>query len=71
MCSISIAGLQRVQWTPQHLVLVERVANRLLEGVGVPSTDYWQDGRIGVTRTVRRQCSDAERRRVVEKYLQT
>lgn len=55
------------QWPPAAHLVAEKVANRVLDGVGVPTTDVIETGQI--TRIVRRQCTDDERRRVVEKYL--
>jgi hypothetical protein len=49
--------------------IADRVIERVLEGCGVAGDDRTQDGYI--TRIVRRQCSDLERRRVIERYLRT
>lgn len=67
MVSVSLPGLTRAQWSPDEVRLVDRVIERVLEGCGVLGDDRVQDGFI--TRIVRRQCNDQERRRVVEKYL--
>jgi hypothetical protein len=69
MVSVSVNGMPVPEWTPAAHMLAERVAVRVLDGVGLPATDDVQMGMI--TRVVRRQCTDDERRRVVEKYLQT
>ena len=66
MVSVSLNGWPRAQWSPEAVRLVDRVITRVLEGCG-QGADRVQDGRI--TRIVRRQCSDAERRQVIEKYL--
>ena len=67
MVSVSLNGLPCSVWTPDQERLVQRVANRVLEGCGIPETDTPSHG--NVIYILRRQCSDAERRRVVEKYL--
>lgn len=69
MVSVSVNGLYVADWPPAAHAIAERVARRVLDGVGVPSTDVVEMGQI--TRIVRRQCSDDERRRVVEKFLTT
>ena len=68
MVSVSVNGMPRDQWSAQAQALALKVAMRVLEGVGIPETDRHEDGRV--TMIVRRQCTDAERRKVVEKYLQ-
>lgn len=67
MVSVSVNGMPRAMWTPDMERIADRVIARVLEGCGIPGSDRQEDGRI--TRIVRRECSDAERRRVVEKYL--
>lgn len=67
MVSVSVNGWPRAAWTPDVVRIADRVIDRVLEGCGVAGTDRIEDGFI--TRIVRRQCSDVERRRVVEKYL--
>lgn len=69
MVSVSVNGMPRAMWTPGMERIADRVIAKVLEGVGVLGSDRQEDGRI--TRLVRRQCSDAERRGVVEKYLIT
>lgn len=67
MVSVSVNGLYVWDWPPAAHAIAEKVATRVLDGVGVPSTDVAEMGQI--TRVVRRQCTDDERRRVIEKYL--
>lgn len=67
MVSVSVNGLFTAQWSPSVHEVANRVAQRVLDGIGVPSTDRIEIGTI--TRVVRRQCTDAERRLVVEPYL--
>lgn len=67
MVSVSVNGMYVVDWPPAAHAIAERVASRVLDGVGLPATDDVQMGQI--TRVVRRQCTDEERRRVIEKYL--
>jgi len=67
MVSVSVNGLFTAQWSPAVHDVAHRVAQRVLDGIGVPSTDVIEVGTI--TRVVRRLCTDAERSRVVEKYL--
>lgn len=67
MVSVSVNGMYVADWSPTAHALAEKVAMRVLDGVGVPSTDVVEIATI--TRVVRRQCTDDERRRVVEKYL--
>lgn len=67
MVSVSVNGIRRAAWTPQENALAMRVVRRVLEGVGVPSSDRVEQGII--TMLVRRQCTDAERKLVREPYL--
>lgn len=67
MASISVNGIPRALWTDAETRIAGRVAERVLEGCGLRDSDRTKNGII--TRIVRRQCNDAERRRVVEKYL--
>jgi len=66
MVSVSVNGWRRAEWTPDVVALADRVIARVLEGCG-EGEDRIEDGWI--TRIARRQCTDAERRRVTEKYL--
>lgn len=66
MVSVSVNGWPRAAWGADVVRLADRVIERVLEGCGEGS-DRVEDGRI--TRIARRQCTDAERRRVNEKYL--
>ena len=66
MVSVSVNGWPRATWTPDVVALADRVIARVLDGCG-EGADRVQDGNI--TRIARRQCTDAERRRVAEKYL--
>jgi len=68
MVSVSVNGLLVPEWPPAAFGLAEKVARRVLDGVGVQSTDVITTGTW--TTIVRRQCRDDERRQVVEKYLQ-
>jgi len=67
MVSVSVNGWSRSTWTPDVVKLADRVIARVLEGCG-EGDDRIEDGIV--TRIARRQCTDAERRRVTEKYLQ-
>jgi len=58
----------RASWAPEHVAVVDRLIQRVLSGAGVPASDVTRDGDL--TRVVRRMCRDAERRRVIEPYLQ-
>ena len=66
MVSVSVNGWTRDSWTPDVVKLADRVIERVLEGCG-QGQDRIEDGFI--TRIARRECTDAERRRVTEKYL--
>jgi hypothetical protein len=66
MVSVSVNGWPRAEWTPDVVALADRVIASVLEGCG-EGEDRIEDGWI--TRIARRQCTDAERRRVTEKYL--
>jgi hypothetical protein len=66
MVSVSVNGWPRASWSPDVVKLADRVIARVLEGCGQRS-DKIEDFRI--TRIARRECTDAERRRVTEKYL--
>lgn len=55
------------EWEQSHHAIAARVAALTLKGAGVEGSDIVAYGEI--CRNVRRQCSDIERRRVVEKYL--
>lgn len=66
MVSVSFCGWPRSAWPPDAVKLVDRVIQRVLEGCG-RGEDRIEDGLI--TRIARRECTDAERRRVTEKYL--
>jgi hypothetical protein len=68
MVSVSVNGMPRQQWSAADHALALKVAMRVLEGCGIPDTDRHEDGTV--TTVVRRQCTDSERRKVVEKYLQ-
>jgi hypothetical protein len=67
MVSVSVNGMLRAAWSPQAEALAIRVVRRVLEGVGMPSSDRVEQGTI--TMLVRRQCTDAERKLVREPYL--
>jgi hypothetical protein len=67
MVSVSVNGWPRAEWTPDVVALADRVIASVLEGCG-EGEDRIEDGMV--TRIARRQCTDAERRRVTEKYLQ-
>ncbi|MEY5099455.1 MAG: hypothetical protein RJA36_2174, partial [Pseudomonadota bacterium] len=64
---VSVNGWPRAEWTPDVVALADRVIASVLEGCG-EGEDRIEDGMV--TRIARRQCTDAERRRVTEKYLQ-
>lgn len=68
MVSVSVNGMMRSAWTDDDEKLAKRVAMKVLEGCGIPSTDHLSDGLVTTIR--RRQCTDDERRKVVEKFLQ-
>lgn len=68
MVSVSINQTPIAAWPPAWRPLAERLARKVLDGAGVPATDVIQWG-AALCLTVRRQCSDDERRLVVEKYL--
>ena len=68
MVSVSINQKPIASWPPTWRPLAERLARKVLEGAGVQSTDTFEWGRM-LTLTLRRQCSDIERRRVMERYL--
>ena len=67
MISVSVNGTPIVEWGEGEMRMASRVIERVLEGVGDPSTDVMEGGTITVN--VRRQCSDEERRKVREPYL--
>lgn len=69
MVSVSVNGMYVAEWPPAAFAIAEKVASRVLDGVGEAATDVVETGQI--TRIVRRQCTDDERRRVIEKYLRT
>lgn len=68
MVSVSLNGRPISSWTSDMTKLANRVAMKVLEGCGIPSTDRLENGRV--TTIVRRQCTDEERRKVREPYLQ-
>lgn len=68
MVSVSVNGRPRSTWTLEMQKLAYRVAERVLEGCGIPSTDRHSEGMLTII--VRRQCTDEERRKVREPYLQ-
>jgi len=57
------------EWTQADRRIAEKIAMRALGRSGVVGSDVESIGTI--TLIVRRQCSDIERRRVVEKYLKS
>lgn len=57
------------RWTKSQKKLGRQVALAVLEGVGEPSTDI-EDDQVTQCYALRRQCNDAERRMVNEKFLQ-
>ena len=66
MISVSVDAIPVKFWNAGMRKLAMRVAERVLAGAGVPSTDFVEDGTITIN--VRRQCSDEERSRVREPY---
>lgn len=68
MVSVCLNLTPREMWTAEYVRLADRVIKRVLANCGMAAIETIEDGSI--TRVVRRQCSDVERRRVVEKYLQ-
>lgn len=72
MVSVSLWDAQREEkiprelWTKRERKLARGVAVGALSGVGIDATDAWED--YGTIITLRRQCRDDERRRVLE-YL--
>ena len=53
-------------WEPWQVDIGKKAAEWALAGIGEPATDKIEQGQI--THVVRRLCSDAERRRVVERF---
>ena len=68
MVSVSVNSKPRAAWSINDLAIAHTVASNVLDGIGVPSTDVLSDGLLTII--VRRQCTDIERKKVVEKYLQ-
>jgi hypothetical protein len=66
MVSVSLNGWPVSSWTAGEAKLVDRVIARVLEGCG-QGQNRVEDG--GIVRIARRECTDSERRRVLEKYL--
>ena len=60
--------LPREEWTSKERQIARRAARAALDGVGDETTDIPEDGRTIIA--IRRQCTDSERRQVLEKYLQ-
>lgn len=57
----------RAEWNQKDRRIANRAALRGLEGVGLTETDTPEEGRI--TTIIRRQCTDDERKSVLERYL--
>jgi len=69
MVSVSVNRDPVAEWTAQHRMIADRVARRTLDGIGLQSTDTVEMGALCLF--IRRQCTDQERRRVLEKFLST
>ena len=69
MVSVSVNSKPRSMWSIKDIAIAHKVASNVLDGIGVPSTDVMSDGLLTII--VRRQCTDFERKKVVEKYLQS
>lgn len=61
--------IPRPEWTTREARLARRAMKAALDSVGEPQTDTPEDGDLTVI--TRRQCSDDERRQVLERYLMT
>lgn len=59
--------IPRREWTHEEARLAHQAVRAAIAGVGLPETDKTEEGDI--TAIIRRQCTDQERRRVLEKYL--
>lgn len=60
--------LQREDWNQEERKLAKRMVKETLEGVGDYSTDTPEEGNVSTV--IRRLCTDAERMKVLEKYVQ-
>lgn len=60
--------IPRLMWTKGQIQNAENRARRILRNVGEPATDKWEDG--NTTIVIRRLCTEVERSRVLEHYLQ-
>lgn len=74
MCSVSLRRVRSPipipvsRWTGTQRQIARKAAERALYGVGIRSTDVVEQNLI--TLSVRRLCTDDERSRVTENYLQ-
>lgn len=75
MVSVAVLDFTRTrvlsvaEWSIVQKLLVKQVASEVLRGVGLTATDT-PDKDVSITHVLRRQCTDDERRRVLEKYVQ-
>ena len=60
--------IPRQLWTKRERKIAKGVATGAIEDVGVSATDVWEDSETIIA--LRRECRDAERRQVLEKYIQ-
>lgn len=59
--------IHRELWTKREREIAKTAAREAVQDVGEIGTDAWEDS--GSIIALRRQCRDAERRQVLEKYL--